>query len=292
MAYAPGLCKLLAISYVLPSCLVLLQICVFPTRCSSTQCAWYVRHSQDFPPRGGVGHRLKRTKKNRPGPDGWDDSHWDGLLHVQKLMLSVFDDVNCLGNLSMSGTFLISSLPPPDNCGLKPQHAQYRLLSRLLLSFSNNGSIWIQYLDWYSEIFQQPNFQVVKWKSTFNWKMPSQAELETKGSRLATIFGLPHLSCLEHNICIKSTSTMLNDGCSAASAQHLRFFPAPSHSFIAFFWFCRHTTRAGRKEGKIYEHRLSVLHILHDAHRWCAVNRKLLKRTHEVCNFWNSRSLK
>jgi len=28
-------------------------------------------------------------------------------------------------------------------------------------------SIWIPYLARYSEIFKKPNFQVVKWKSTF-----------------------------------------------------------------------------------------------------------------------------
>jgi len=60
-----------------------------------------------------------------------------------------------------------------------------------LLSVTN-GSIWIPYLARYSEIFKKPNFQVVKaWsKFTFIWKMLSQTELETKGSRLATIFSL------------------------------------------------------------------------------------------------------
>jgi len=59
-----------------------------------------------------------------------------------------------------------------------------------LLSVTD-GSIWIPYLARYPEIFQKPNFQVVKWKSTFIRKMLSQAELETEGSGLATIFGLP-----------------------------------------------------------------------------------------------------
>jgi len=39
-----------------------------------------------------------------------------------------------------------------------------------------DGSIWILYLARYSKIFKKPNFQVVKWKSTFIWKMLSQAE--------------------------------------------------------------------------------------------------------------------
>jgi len=66
-----------------------------------------------------------------------------------------------------------------------------------------DGCIWIPYLARYLEIIKKPNFQVVKCKPTFIWKMLSQAELETEGSGLATIFGLPptprqdrHLSCL------------------------------------------------------------------------------------------------
>jgi len=54
-----------------------------------------------------------------------------------------------------------------------------------------DGSIWIPYLARYSEILKKPNFQVVKWKSTFIWKMRSQAELQTEGSCFATIFGSP-----------------------------------------------------------------------------------------------------
>jgi len=44
-------------------------------------------------PRRGVGGRLKRTKKTRPGPDGRDASHWYRRLRLQKLTLSVFNDV-------------------------------------------------------------------------------------------------------------------------------------------------------------------------------------------------------
>jgi len=53
------------------------------------------------------------------------------------------------------------------------------------------GSIWIQYPARYLEIFKKPNFQVVKYKSMFIWKMLSQAELETEGLRFMAIFGLP-----------------------------------------------------------------------------------------------------
>jgi len=42
-----------------------------------------------------------------------------------------------------------------------------------------------------SEIFKKLNFKLVKWQSTFIWNVLSQAELETEGLCLATIFGLP-----------------------------------------------------------------------------------------------------
>ena len=45
----------------------------------------------------GVGGRLKRTKKIRPGPDGRDDLHWYGRLRVKKLTLSVINDVKSPG---------------------------------------------------------------------------------------------------------------------------------------------------------------------------------------------------
>ena len=58
-----------------------------------------------------------------------------------------------------------------------------------LLSVTD-GSIWIRY----AEIFKKPNFQVPEWKSTFIWKMLSQAEWETEGSRLVqSFFCLPPL---------------------------------------------------------------------------------------------------
>jgi len=63
-------------------------------------------------------------------------------------------------------------------------------INRLLPSFSNRWCILIPYLVRYLEIFKKPNFQVVKCKPTFIWKMRSQAELETEGSGLATMLGL------------------------------------------------------------------------------------------------------
>jgi len=53
------------------------------------------------------------------------------------------------------------------------------------------GSISIPYLAGYSEIFKKPNFQVVKMEVHVHLKNAFQAELETEGSRLAIILGLP-----------------------------------------------------------------------------------------------------
>jgi len=59
-----------------------------------------------------------------------------------------------------------------------------------LLSVTD-GSIWIPSLARYSEIFEKPNFQVVKMEFHVHLKNDFQAEMETEGSRLATILGLP-----------------------------------------------------------------------------------------------------
>ena len=75
------------------------------------------------------------------------------------------------GNLSITGIFLIRSLPPPDIRG-NTQQEQYGFLPDSF--FVTNGSIWKPYLTRYSRIFQKPNFHVVKWKSlTFVWKILS-----------------------------------------------------------------------------------------------------------------------
>jgi len=62
-----------------------------------------------------------------------------------------------------------------------------------LLSLTN-GSIWILYLARYSEIFKKPNFPGSKMEVHVHLKNAFQVELETEGSRLATIFGLPPTS--------------------------------------------------------------------------------------------------
>jgi len=56
----------------------------------------------------------------------------------------------------------------------------------LLLSVTN-GSIWKLYLARYSETFKQPNFQVVKWKFTFIWKMLSEKERSGGTSEFYTL---------------------------------------------------------------------------------------------------------
>jgi len=98
------------------------------------------------------------------------------------------------GNLSMNGMFLISLLPPPDNRDDSPNMHNASFFLDCYLLLVTDGSIWIPYLARYSEIFKKPNFQVVKWKSTFIWKILSQAEWETEGSRLVqSFFCLPPL---------------------------------------------------------------------------------------------------
>ena len=52
-----------------------------------------------------------------------------------------------------------------------------------LLSLTD-GSILIPYLARYSKIFKKPNFQAIKRKSTFIWKMLSQEELTPFGNNL------------------------------------------------------------------------------------------------------------
>ena len=72
-------------------------------------------------------------------------------IHVRSWRYRCLTMSNRLCNLSIISIFLISSLPPPDNRGLLPLYAQYRLLSTLLHSFSN----WWLHLDTVSrQIFE------------------------------------------------------------------------------------------------------------------------------------------
>jgi len=78
--------------------------------------------------------------------------------------------LNCLGNLSIIGTFLIILLPPVMIADNNPHlHNTGYFLDCYLLSVTDR-SIWIPYLARYSERIKKHNFQVVKWKSTFIWK--------------------------------------------------------------------------------------------------------------------------
>jgi len=110
-----------------------------------------------------------------------------------------------------------------------------------LLSVTDR-SIWIPYLARYSEIFKKPNFQVVKWKSTFIWKMLSQAELETDGSRLATIFGLPLTP--PHSTSLLTYAIKVGLGISRTNADYQwnpvdntfhRFFVVETKRFVSSF---------------------------------------------------------
>jgi len=157
----------------------------------------------------GVGGRLKNEKKNWPGPDGWDTSRWYGRLRVHwevdvisaqfcSCARAIFSRVILSWSDRSIPLIIVDDSPNMHNTGSVPDCC--------LLSVTN-GSICIPYLTRpylarYSEIFKKPNFQVIKWKSTLIWKMLSQAELETEGSHLATIFGFPptpqcNLDCLK-----------------------------------------------------------------------------------------------
>ena len=70
------------------------------------------RLGQVVQPRG-VGGRLKRTKKTRPGPDGPDASRWYGRLRLQKLTLSVFTDVKSPGQSLHYKHFIDELAPSP-----------------------------------------------------------------------------------------------------------------------------------------------------------------------------------
>ena len=99
--------------------------------------------------------------------------------------------LNRLRNLS-NGHFFDLLAPPPwfvDNRDSPNKNTDF--FPDCCLLSATNGSISTPYLARYSEIFKKPNFQAVKWESTFIWKMLYQAELETEGSRLAIIFGSP-----------------------------------------------------------------------------------------------------
>jgi len=103
--------------------------------------------------------------------------------------------LNWQGSFSMTGTFLIrlsllEIIVDSDNSS--NIHNTGFFPDCQLLSVTD-GSICIPYLARYSEIFKEPNFQVVKWKSTFIWnfEIPLQSESETERSR-----GLPKVYIL------------------------------------------------------------------------------------------------
>jgi len=62
---------------------------------------------------------LKKSKKKTARPDGRNSSHWYGWLRVQKLTLSVFNDVKS-PEQSLHHRHFLDQLPPPDNRGSQP----------------------------------------------------------------------------------------------------------------------------------------------------------------------------
>jgi len=139
----------------------------------------------------GVGGR--RTKKKKENPAGWPRR----LSLIRATSRAEVDVIgaqlySCARAIFPSQTLSWSTRSLPliivDNC---PHMHNTGFFPNCSLLSATNGSIWIPYLARYSEIFKKPNLQVVKWKSTFIWKILSQAELETEGSCLSTIFGSP-----------------------------------------------------------------------------------------------------
>jgi len=57
------------------------------------------------------GRRTKKSKKNRPGPDGRDASRWYGRIRVQKLTLSVLNCAHALGQSFHDGQSLDQIAP-------------------------------------------------------------------------------------------------------------------------------------------------------------------------------------
>jgi len=111
--------------------------------------------------------------------------------------------LNRLGNLSITSTLLICSLPPPDNRGYLPPHAQYRLLSRLLPSFSNR---WV-HLDTVSrQIFgdiQETQFSGSNIQAHVHLKNAFPGGIGNRAIRFGTIFGLPPTPRLGYNFFLR-----------------------------------------------------------------------------------------
>jgi len=130
----------------------------------------------------GVGGWLKISQKN-PARAGWPRllalvrATWRTEVDVIGAQLcscarTLFTSVTLSWSDFSLPLIFVDNSPNLHNTGLFPDC--------YLLSITDK-SIWIPYFARYSDIFRKPNFQVVKWKSTFIWKILSQAELETEG---------------------------------------------------------------------------------------------------------------
>jgi len=134
-------------------------------------------------PQWGVGGWLKKSKK-KPARAGWprrlalvrgtSRAEVDVIgAQLCSCTRAIFSSITLSWSDCSLPLIIVDNSPNLHNTGFFPDC--------FLLSVTN-GSIWIPYLARYSEIFKKPNFQVVKWKSTFIWKMLSQAELVTERS--------------------------------------------------------------------------------------------------------------
>jgi len=127
----------------------------------------------------GVGGSLTKSEK-KPAQAGWP-RHLALVRTTSRAEVDVISAQLCSCNraifpslalswLDRSVTLIIVDASPNlHNTGFFPD---------CYLLWVTDGSIRMPYLARYSEIFKKLNFQVVKSKSTFIWKMLSQAELD------------------------------------------------------------------------------------------------------------------
>ena len=121
--------------------------------------------------RGSKWGTLKTPEKPWPGPDGWDASRWYGRPCVQKLTLSVLNCAHAPGQSFHDWHFLIRLLSPLIIVDNSPNMHNTCFFPDCQLLSLTDGSIGSLFLARYSEIFKEPNFQVVKVNSMFIWKI-------------------------------------------------------------------------------------------------------------------------
>jgi len=126
----------------------------------------------------GVGGGLKKSKK-KPARPGWPRrlalvratprAEVDVIsAQLCSCTRAIFPWLALFWSARSLPLIIVDNSPNMHNTGFFPDC--------YILSVTD-GSLWIPFLARYSEIFKKPNFQVIKWKSTFIWQMLCQAEL-------------------------------------------------------------------------------------------------------------------